>query len=82
MATGNAVKFGEFGVPIPLAKELARQITASTGTFEKLRELGVPAAASKIMAASVVSHTVSNKALVEAGIVPPLVREFARQIAT
>lgn len=82
MATGNARRFQEFGIPGVLAKELAAQITASAGNFQRLRELGMPGRASKIMAASVVSHTVNKGQLVEAGVIPAVVTEFAAQIAS
>lgn len=81
MATGNARRLNERGMPNTLAVELAKQITASTGDFRKLRELGLTAGA-KQMAAAVASHTVDKRALVEHGIVPAVVTEFAAQIAS
>ena len=85
MATGNAKKFGELGVPIPLAIEFAKQITASTGNKRRLIELGVNPIQATGLIVSVVSHTMSKaqkNALAETGMTPRVITEFARQIAT
>lgn len=83
MATGNRKRFIELGLTPPLATELAAQITASTGNARRLRELGVASGkAAAIIAASVASHTVNLRQLSETGIVGPVAREFAVQIAS
>ncbi|MBO9580322.1 MAG: hypothetical protein J7498_05475 [Sphingobium sp.] len=82
MATGNARRFQELGVPSGTAKELAAQITASTGNVRRLGEMGFTPNASNIIAASVAAHTVNVRALCEAGVSSRVVAEFKTQIAS
>lgn len=82
MATGQKKRFVELGMAVPLAIELAAQITASAGNKRRLVELGMPEIQANIVVASVVSHTVNKNRLAEASMTPRLVREFAAQIAS
>lgn len=85
MATGNARRFQELGIVGPLARELAAQITASSGNKFRLIELTMQGQAAAVVAAAVVSHTLSAAQIATmsaAGITGPVITEFKAQIAS
>lgn len=85
MPTGNAKRLAELGMAVPAAKELARQITAGTGSVVKLQEVGVVTLVAKLLvtAIPVLSLSVATRnGLANAGFPPALVKEFGTQIAS
>lgn len=86
MATGNAKRLTELGLPAPTAKELARQITTGAPySIPKLLEVGfVPLVAQRLVAAMTAATMTADtrNAMASAGVSPVLVREIGAQVAS
>lgn len=80
MATGNAKRFIELGVAVPLAIELAKQITAGVGVRRRLIELGMTPREGQRVANLINGTVISNNRMVETGIIPRVLREIISQL--
>ncbi len=82
MATGNAKRFIELGIPADVATSLANQITSGAPSVRRLQEMGWTFPSCSLMAAAITATTVDRNKLAASGVPAPIVREFAAQIAS
>lgn len=76
----NVKRLIEYGFPVPLASELAKQIQARSGNAARLRELSMEPMLAQALVPVIASGPVSATRMIALGMPSEQAREVARQI--